>query len=134
MGQEPEALTIAMPIIRAMRAFNLVRKSCFGVTLFPNYKERIEDFAHLWKQCDRSITLKSHILFVHVGQFLDRMKHRFPDKGLGFWMEQAGECIHHIWENFWGEAGRKMSHSEYESFLFERGMALNNKHFGDEND
>ena len=62
------------------------------------------------------------------------MKDRFPSKGLGFWMEQAGECFHHIWENFWGESSRKMSHSDYEIYLFERAMDLNNKHFGDENE
>ena len=63
-----------------------------------------------------------------------RVKDRFPGKGLGFWMEQAGESIHHIWEGFWEECSRKMRHSDYDRHLFERAMTLNNKHFGDEND
>ena len=67
-------------------------------------------------------------------QFFDLMQEKFPGKGLGFWMEQAGECIHHIWEKFWGESSRKPTHSDYESYIFDRAMSLNNKHFGDEDD
>ena len=136
LSGEPEALRIALPILEAMKAFNRVRMECFGVDLDPyaNYKESIATFAHLWKKCDRSITLKTHALFVHVVQFLELMKDRFPGKGLGFWMEQAGESVHGKWEECWEESGRKMSHSDYDSHLLDRGTLFNHKHYGDQND
>ena len=73
---------------------NNVRKQCFTVDLDPNYKNGIRQFAHLWVKCNRAITLKCHILFVHVVQFLESQKDRYPNKGLGFWAEQASEGSH----------------------------------------
>ena len=81
-------------ILVAMKAFNNVRKQCFTVDLDPNYKNGIREFAHLWVKCNRAITLKCHILFVHVVQFLESQKDRYPNKGLGFWAEQASEGSH----------------------------------------
>ena len=43
-------------------------------------------------------TVKIHILEKHVVEVLDRQKHAYPGKGLGFWSEQAFESVHYDWE------------------------------------
>ena len=127
------ALETVQPILTAMRAFNNVRKQCFTVDLDPNYKNGIREFAHLWIKCERSITLKCHILFVHVVQFLEAMKDRFPDRGLGWWGEQASESSHHKFENFYEERyKRKLDHPEHDQKLFDCCVAFNEKAYGDE--
>ena len=75
LKEEEGAFESVELILLSMRAFNKVREQCFGVNLDQNYKTSIREFAHFWLQCDRSITLKSHVLFVHVAQFLDLMNH-----------------------------------------------------------
>ena len=121
------------PILIAMRAFNRVRKQCFGVDLDPNYENSIKEFGRLWKKCDRSITLKCHELFVHVVQFLENpvIKSKFPNKGLGFWAEQASEGSHSLWEKFYQRFKRQLDAPDFEQKFFDCNVAFNEKAYGD---
>ena len=119
-------------ILVAMRAFNNVRKQCFTVDLDPNYKNGIREFAHLWVKCNRAITLKCHILFVHVVQFLESQKDRYPNKGLGFWAEQASEGSHNKADKAWAAYQRQLDDPEFMSKLFDCFVAFNERAYGDE--
>ena len=130
LSKDAEALQLVQPILDAMRAFNVVRKQCFGVILDANYKDSIKTFANLWIKCDRSITLKCHVLFVHVVQFLERNAEKYPGKGLGFWGEQAAESIHSKWEAFWARRKVPTTHKDYDKILFWALVEFNAMHYG----
>ena len=69
-------------ILLAMEEFNHVRKACFGLYLDPSYVAHIREFAYhylclvtMLKDVENitfNVTLKAHILFCHVRQFLER--------------------------------------------------------------
>ena len=134
LSKDAEALQLVEPILDAMRAFNVVRKQCFGVILDANYKDSIKTFANLWLKCDRSITLKCHVLFVHVVQFLERKAENFPGKGLGFWGEQAAESIHSKWATFWERRKVPTGHKDYDKILFWALVEFNATHYGNVGD
>ena len=113
-----------------MKCFNQIRKECFGVDLDQNYKLSIRKFAYLWLKCDRSITLKCHILFVHVVQFLGFQENKFPNKGLGFWAEQASEGSHHKFDQHHEGYKRQLDAPDHDLKLFDSGAAFNEKAFG----
>ena len=130
LSKDAEALQLVQPILDAMRAFNVVRKQCFGVILDANYKDSIKTFANLWIKCERSITLKCHVLFVHVVHFLERNAEKYPGKGLGFWGEQAAESIHSKWETFWARRKVPTTHKDYDKILFWALVEFNATHYG----
>ena len=113
-----------------MKAFNKVREDCFGINLNKRYKNSINDFANFMLKCDRSITLKCHILFVHVPQFLDLKKDQYPDKGLGFWAEHALESCHSLWKKFWSHRKVPPDHPKYHEILFWALVEFNGGHYG----
>ena len=85
-----------------MEEFNEVRKCCCGLYLDDSYKTHIKNFGYhylclvnMLKEVDSitfNVTLKVHILFCNVTQFLGCQndakakvnKHWIP-KGLGYW-------------------------------------------------
>ena len=134
LRQEEQVFEIAKPILQAMRDFNTVRKQCFGIDLDPKYKESIAVFAKSWLKCEKSITLKCHVLFVHVVQFLERMASVYPNKGLGFWAEQAIEAVHSKWDEFWEHRKVSIDHPKYDEILWNAGSYFNALHYGNEGD
>ena len=72
-------------LINSMRAFNKVRKSCFGEDLESSYIDDIAEFKEEYIKTEMSITTKIHIIFEHVEDFCTEHK-----KGLGHYSEQAG--------------------------------------------
>ena len=74
-----------MNFIDALRAFNLVRKSCFGEDLLDSYVEDIANFKAAYLNLGINVTSKAHIVFHHVADFC-----RKGNKGLGFYSEQTG--------------------------------------------
>ena len=89
-------------ILLAMEEFDAVRKKCFGLYLDPTYVAQIREFAYhylclvnMLKTVDSvtfNVTLKAHILFCHVSQFLGRQNEakakqdkNWRPKGLGYW-------------------------------------------------
>ena len=107
-----------------------IRKECFGVDLDQNYKNSIRKFAYLWLKCDRSITLKCHILFVHVVQFLELQEDKFPNKGLGFWAEQASEGSHQKFDHLYEGYKRQLDAPDHDEKLLDCGLAHNEKAYG----
>ena len=87
-----------LPYIAAFRAFDKVVHACFGMELDPEYKEHIAKFSQLYRELGISVTPKVHILERHVAEFL-QLKGELS--GLGFWMEQAMESVHHDFKVFW---------------------------------
>ena len=89
-------------ILLAMEEFQKVRKACFGIYLDLAYVTHIQEFAYhycclvnMLKDIDSltfNVTLKVHILFCHVTQFLERQNEakvkddvNWIPKGLGYW-------------------------------------------------
>ena len=72
-------------LINSMRAFNKVRKSCFGEELEKSYVDDIAEFKEEYVKTKMSITTKIHIIFEHVEDFCTE-----HGKGLGHYSEQAG--------------------------------------------
>ena len=68
----------------ALRAFDAVRKACFGQVLDPSYLMAIENFRIAYLALGIKITPKVHIVLEHVGEFCER-----HGQGLGFFSEQA---------------------------------------------
>ena len=72
-------------LIRSLRAFNKVRKSCFGEDLGKSYVDDLHEFKEEYIKTGMSITTKIHIIFEHVEDFCTEHQ-----KGLGHYSEQAG--------------------------------------------
>ena len=114
-----------------MKGFNQIRKQCFTVDLDPRYKDSIRNFAYQWLKCDRSITLKCHMLFVHVPQFLERQKNKFPNKGLGFWAEQSIEHCHNKVDKEYEGYKRQLDDPSFGPKMFDCMVAHNERAYGD---
>ena len=120
------------PVISAIKISNEVRKQCFTVDLDPRYKNTIREFAHQMLRCDRSIRLKCHCVFVHIVQFLEAQEEKFPNKGLGFWAEQAIEGSHHKFDKEYEGFKRLLAHPQFEEKLFDCGLIHNKRAYGDQ--
>jgi hypothetical protein len=70
-----------------------------------------------------STTPKLHILYHHVGQFIQQTR-----KTLGLFSEQSAESLHHDFEGQWnGRFKRDMSHPDYQSQLLNCVVEYNSK-------
>ena len=85
LSQNLEKMDQIQLLINSMRAFNKVRKSCFGEDLETSYKDDINEFREEYLKTGMSITTKIHIIFEHVEEFCTE-----HNKGLGHYSEQAG--------------------------------------------
>ena len=74
-----------MIFVDALRAFDKVRKACFGEDLLDSYIDDIAEFEAAYMKLEINVTSKAHIIFEHVADFCGR-----NNKGLGFFSEQAG--------------------------------------------
>ena len=105
-------------LLEAMDQLESVRAACFSATfLADDFKEKIKELATLWLRIGLPVTVKAHILFVHVAQFLDFQNESSDGspRGLGYWSEQASESVHHDFNKLWvnGSYKRALGHSEY---------------------
>ena len=71
--------------VTSLRAYDNVRKSCFGMELLPSYKEDIAKYKAAYALTGMNVTTKAHIIFEHVGDFCEE-----HGKGLGLFSAQAG--------------------------------------------
>ena len=71
--------------VTSLRAFDKVRKSCFGMELIGPYQEYIAEYKAAYRLTGMNVTTKAHIIFEHVGDFCKEQ-----DKGLGHFSAQAG--------------------------------------------
>ncbi|CAL4067310.1 unnamed protein product, partial [Meganyctiphanes norvegica] len=80
---------IIQKYVHILRCFYDVVKSCFGMTLDPQYDTYINQFKYAYKDMDITITPKVHILLMHVPDFIT--KH---NRSLGWYSEQTLESVH----------------------------------------
>ena len=73
-----------LKFVAALEKFEIVRTSCFGQVLDPNFKTHIANFKKAYEKLGVPMTNKVHVLVAHVPQFCDR-----TGKSLGFFSEQA---------------------------------------------
>ena len=63
-------------------------------------------------------------------QFLELQKDKFPNKGLGFWAEQAAEGSHHKFDQHHEGYKRQLDAPDHDAKLFDSGAAFNEKSYG----
>ena len=83
---------------KALKSFNKVAKSCFGIVLLPSWSQDIKDFLEIYDQLGIGYTPKVHVLVVHVKQFIDAQ-----EKALGIFIEKPFEPLHADFKNVWKE-------------------------------
>ena len=89
-----------------------------------SYLHCIQEFKEACQQLPISTTPKLHILYHHVGQFIQQTR-----KPLGLFSEQSAESLHHDFEGQWnGRFKRDMSHPDYQSQLLNCVVEYNSKH------
>ena len=75
------------------------------------------------------MTVKVHILEVHVCDFFERKKGtEFERKGLGFWSEQASESVHADVEKARAGNARALEDPKYADQFFKLGVKYNSNH------
>merc|ERR1712001_803612 len=124
------AMIIGGKVVKALEAFNDVRKSCFGQTCDPQFKEYIKVFAYAYVDLKINITPKVHCVIVHIPQFLAL----HPGLGLGVFSEQAIEHLHSDLESFYEKCKyrRNLSDPEFPNSFLKMITAYNSCHEGDE--
>ena len=58
MKESPSSIIIGLPFIATFRAFDGVVKSCFGMKLDTNYREKIEKFSTEYRELGINVTPK----------------------------------------------------------------------------
>ena len=116
-------------LILAFEALKDVKDGCFGLELSLDYKEKIQTYKERYMSTKLKVSPKAHALFVHVSEFLDLMEEEYPNKGLGFWSEQASESVHYDFKEFW-EKGYKLApvHKSYGRNLLNAMIVYNSRH------
>ena len=86
--------------IEALEALRILKKSCFGFTLDPDWYKSIRNFELKWivlkVKFKVSVINKCHIIFTHVEQQILR-----TGRALGEFSEQAVEACHQKFKVIW---------------------------------
>ena len=80
------------PFVKAFRALNEVKNSCFGNKLQPDFQEKLAKFKENVLDLKRfgvNVATKFHILFFHTHTWCEK-----ENIGLGIVSEQASESLH----------------------------------------
>ena len=110
--------------IDAFEAFNNVVTACYGKTLAPDYKHKINAFRGAYKRLQISVTPKVHAVFFHISEFCDVVK-----MGLSPWSEQTAESLHHDFKGMWNSFKvRDTNHPEYGNRLLQSIIMYNSQH------
>lgn len=92
---------ITMEFVECFHQFNLVRTSCFGTHLDPDYASNIDNFQRSIESLEKSTGLKIipkfHVIFFHVKAYCANHQ-----RGLGLVAEQTGEALHSKCNKFFG--------------------------------
>lgn len=86
----------AVKYVSALKSFNDVVLSCFGIELKPDFKDKINKFMLDFMDTGIRVTPKIHAVFYHVPDFCEKFQ-----KGLGFFSEQAVESAHFDFDLLW---------------------------------
>ena len=98
----------AMRFVRAFRALEWVRKSCFCTLLGDDWSEALDDFQKVITELVKdfemevSCTIKFHVIMFHVREHLEDEIELRPDspRGLGCVSTQTPESMHHCFEKY----------------------------------
>ena len=82
--------------IIAFKSFNEVVSSCYGEDLKADYLRKIKIFSNDYMKLNISVTPKIHAVMYHIAEFC-----QMTGRGLGPWSEQAGESVHHDFNETW---------------------------------
>ena len=82
--------------IIAFKSFNEVVSSCYSEDLKANYLSKIKIFSNDYMKLNISVTPKIHAVMYHIAEFC-----QMAGRGLGPWSEQAGESVHHDFNETW---------------------------------
>ena len=117
-------------VVSAFHAFKEVTDLCFGMELKSGYALAIDRFMDFYRQIENlNVTVKVHILEVHVCDFFERKKGtEFEGKGLGFWSEQASESVHADVEKARAGNARALEDPKYAEQFFKLGVKYNSNH------
>ena len=100
-------------IVDALRKFDAVVSACFGMTLEPDYYEKLSSFQASYLALDRvSVTPKVNAVFYHIKHFIEKNQ-----DSLGKYSEQATEALHHSFKSHWSRYKRPVDHPEYGKWL-----------------
>ena len=112
--EQQGVLATGLPFLHAMKAFSQVVDSCFSVQLQPAYLDSIATFKSAFSELPNSNpTVKLHILFQHVAEFLSRANSAGTQLGLGYWSEQCFEAMHHNARLSWDRVKVASSHPQF---------------------
>jgi hypothetical protein len=106
--------------IEAFEKFGEVVHACFSHSLDRDFKIKIRQFENAYRKLGISETVKCHIVFTHLSQFLDPKDH-----GLALYSEQAAESIHRIFAKVWEKYCVNPRNSKYGEKLLAAVLDLN---------
>ena len=128
--ESDQAVVKGLPYIVAFQKLEKVVAACFGVTLVAGYKQTIKEFQDQYMSLGVSVSPKLHIIFQHIGEFLDLVNEKregFP-VGLGFFSEQAFEAVHADVKKNWERVKVSPNHPEFGEKLKSFIVAYNARH------
>ena len=116
-------------IVNSFKYLKSVKAACLGSGLLPEYELTINECKEAYVKHGLRVSPKVHALIKHTWKFLSLMSSSNPNKGLGFWTEQASESVHYDFKQFW-ESGLKVSSSlkDYPQILFKAMVTYNFRH------
>lgn len=94
--------------------------SCFGVEQYVGFESYIDELEELYHQLGWSETVKAHILFRHVKQYLAS-----SNEGLGVVSEHGFEAIHAEFAKYYKNYERPIDHPEYQEKLLAAVISFN---------
>ena len=125
LGDE-QAKQEGFKIATVLRALLAVKKSCFGMIREPDWEDRIKQFVAAFLKTSLSVTVKTHIIFVHVAQFLRR--NLDGNQGLGRVCEQAAESVHSHFNQLWIKGYKcAANHPQYGKRLLDCTVCFNSR-------
>ena len=124
VGVPPLAL---IPYVSAYKAMDKLVSSCFGTgKVTGDIPRLVDDLITKYLALDISITLKAHVLFVHLVPCLLNLN----GYGLGMYSGQSGESIHREFlKNFWNKVKiNVIEHPDYLQHLFDATVEFSSRH------
>lgn len=112
-----------LPYVQAFTDLKDVVHNCFGIELRPDYTSSLDSFRESYAALNISVTPKVHAIWFHVREFCE--KHQ---EGLGFYSEQAGESLHHEFNERWKKFKVQVGHPEHDERLLRTVCEFNSHH------
>ena len=104
----------------ALTLLSKVKKSCFSMDLEENWEDDLNKFLKKYQELDLGWTPKTHVMKVHVKQFIELTGH-----ALGRYTEQPFEAIHKEFKNIWSNYKRQGNNKTYPTQLCNCVVAYN---------